>query len=224
LEELLLVATASQYTSRRGMQKVMHRLLLVAAASLVACGSPAAPPAPSALDVQGDFASPGTAPPNLSFASAQLHLVDIHAVSDRSSSDPRTRVAALDLPLAGAASATLPSVPPALYSGLRFTLGDALTAGLDLMGAFGKTRLHVLLAGASVYVSCADPLPLDPGGAVQLQLHADMSHWFDGVDLASAAADSDDNGLIVSADDNATLAARIEANLEASFRLDCAPR
>ena len=123
--------------------------------------------------------------------------------------------------MGGTAAATLPSVPPALYSGLRFTLGDAMTPGAELMGAFGTKRLHLMLSNAPVYVSCADPLPLDPGGRVELLLHADLAHWFDGVDIASAMADPDDNGILISADDNAVLAARVKANVEASFQLEC---
>ncbi len=199
----------------------MRALALLAVAAVTACGSPPATPVVSTLTVSGDFAAPTQPPPGLSIATAALHVVELGAVSDRSSSDLRTQVEALDLAMAGTVTATLPSAPPALYSGLRFTLGDAMTSGVDLTGAFGTARLHVMLSNAPVYVSCADPLPLDPGGRVELLLHADLAHWFDGVDLTATTSDSDDNGILISADDNPVLAARITANIEASFQLDC---
>jgi hypothetical protein len=190
---------------------------------LAGCGSAPATPAPTELDLTADLAAPVQLPTGISIAAANLHLIGIHAVSDRSSSDPRTRVATIDLAMAGSSSASLSAAPPALYSGLSFTLGDSTAPGIDLMGSYKTSRLHATIANAQVYVSCPDPLALDPGTRISLALHGDVSHWLDGVDLGSIATDNDDNGIVISADDNAAMAARIQANVAGSFSLDCLP-
>jgi hypothetical protein len=201
------------------------RLQLKALVALAAlgCGGAAATPGATVLAVDADFAAPATLPAGLSVATAQLHLVSLVAVSDRSSSDARARVAELDLPMAGTAAATLAAAPPGLYSGLAFVLGDGDAPGIDIEGTVNDLRLHVTLAHSLVYATCPDPLQLDPGGRVMLSLHADPSGWFDGVDLSTVMQDSDDNGVLISDDDNAALAARILANARQSFILDCAP-
>jgi hypothetical protein len=187
---------------------------------LVGCGA-SQPAAPTALVLHAEFAAPSRSVPRLAVATAALHLVDVVAVSDRSSSDGRARVATLDLPMAGAADVELTRVAPALYSGLEFALGDADTPGIDVTGALDTQHLHATLSSSAVYVSCPTPLALAPAARVQLDLHVDPSGWFDGLDLASAMTDSDDNGILISSDDNAKLAERLLANALATFVLDC---
>jgi hypothetical protein len=187
------------------------------------CGSTPATPAPTELDLTAELAAPVQLPTGISIAAANLHLSGIHAVSDRSSADPRTRVATLDLAMAGSASANLTAVPPALYSGLSFTLGDSMVPGIDLMGSYKTSRLHATISNAAVYVSCPDPLALAPGTHIGLRLEGDVSHWLDGVDLGTIATDNDDNGIVISQDDNAVMAARIQANVAGSFSLNCLP-
>jgi hypothetical protein len=190
------------------------------ASLLVGCG--ASPPAsPTALGLHAEFAAPSRAAPPLSVATAAIHLVDVVAVSDRSSSDGRARVATLDLPMAGATDVELSGVAPALYSGLAFALGDADTPGIDVAGALGTSHLHATLSSGAVYVSCTTPIALAPAARVHLSLRVDPSGWFDGLDLASASADTDDNGIIISSDDNAGLAERLLASALATFVLDC---
>ena len=71
-------------------------------------------------------------------------------------------------------------------------------------------------------VGCPSPVRLDPGQRAQLTLGADPTSWFDGLDLGSAASDVDDNGIVISDDDNRPLAMALRANVLASFALDCA--
>ena len=47
---------------------------------------------------------------------------------------------------------------------------------------------------------------LEPGRRVELTLRADPAGWFDGVDLASTSSDEDDDGIVITDEDNAPLA------------------
>jgi hypothetical protein len=188
---------------------------------LSACGSGSSSLPPTTLALHAQFAAPSAPTPNLSVATAELHLYGIEAVTDRSATDGRARVDAIDLAMAGASDDKLSGVAPALYSGVAFALGDTDTFGVDLSGAFGTLKLHATLTAPSVYVSCDAPFELPPGGTVQLTLSADPTHWFDGVDLSTAMSDADDNGIILSSDDNADEAALLLAHVLDTFKLGC---
>jgi hypothetical protein len=58
---------------------------------------------------------------------------------------------------------------------------------------------------------------------VRLTLTVDPSGWFDGVDLSSAMDDTDDQGIIINMEDNASLAFEILGNAMKSFQLVCEP-
>jgi hypothetical protein len=195
--------------------------LVAAALLLSACGggSPALPA--TALGLHVRFAAPSQPNPSVSLATAQLHMLAVEAVSDRSTTDGRARVDEVDLAMAGASDTKLTGVAPALYSGVAFALGNVGDSGVDLTGAVGTNKLHATLSAPSVYVSCDAPLTLDPGGAVQLTLSVDPTHWFDGIDLSTLMVDSDDNGIILSSDDNADTAALLLGHVLETFQLAC---
>jgi hypothetical protein len=205
----------------------MNRRMRALALCLVAAGcqgaaNRAAPAAPS-LAVHVAFAAPASSDGKLQIAAAELHLAAVTAVSDRSASDERARLRDVDLSMGAGTDALLSPAPPGLYSSVNALLGGSDGVGVDLAGAFGSTSLHVTLASAPFVVACPTAVRLDPDGRVQLSLRADPSHWFDGVDLTTAISDSDDEGILLSSDDNRVLADGVLANVIASFRLDCAP-
>jgi hypothetical protein len=193
---------------------------VVFALLLSACGGSSGLPA-TTLTLHTTFGSPAPNSSGVSVATADLHLVSVVAVSDRSSSDARAQVPLIDLAMAGASDNRLTGVAPALYSGLSFALGDSDSAGVEINGAFGTEKLHASLSAPSVYVSCDAPLSLGPGGTVQLSLALDPTHWFEGLDLSKVMADADDNGINLSSDDNADVAALVLAHVLEAFKLGC---
>src|SRR5581483_8118060 len=137
---------------------------------LAACSSGAGGPPATTLALHASFSAPGANTSGVSVATADLHLISVEAISDRSSSDARARVPLIDLAMAGSSDSRLTGVAPALYSGLSFALGDSDGDGIEIEGAFGTTKLHASISAPSVFVSCNAPLTLAPGGTVRLTL------------------------------------------------------
>jgi hypothetical protein len=182
---------------------------------------PAAPPSPPSLALELALAAPAAAVGDLEIAAAGLHVQSLTAVSDRSADDARARLDDLEVAMGGSIDALL-SPPPGLYSRVNAVLDGADGIGVDLAGAWGGKSLHVQLAPGPFVVACASPARLDPGQRVQLRLRSDPGRWLDHVDLSQAVSDADDDGILISDDDNRPLAAAVRANVVASFTLDCA--
>jgi hypothetical protein len=159
---------------------------------------------------------------DVAIASASLHFGELVAVSDRSAGDPRAAMSEIALELGDARDLALPSAPPGIYSAVDTRLGTSAVAGLDVQGVWNGVRLHATLRGAPFDVACATTAGLEPGRRVELTLRADPAGWFDGVDLASTSSDEDDDGIVITDEDNAPLARALLANVIASFTLDCA--
>jgi hypothetical protein len=196
--------------------------LVLFAAACHGSSSSVTPPPPPSLAVHLVFGAPATTPGNLQVAAAGLHLQALTAVSDRSAADPRARLSDLDLAMGGTVDDVLSPAPPGLYSSVNLILDGPDGIGVDLAGAWGQVPLHVQLRTDPFGIACAAPVRLDPGQRLQLALRADPGRWFDGIDLSKAVSDADDDGILLSEDDNHAIAVGVRANVIASFALDCA--
>ena len=83
--------------------------------------------------------------------------------------------------------------------------------------------LHITVSGGPFDVECALPVSLALGRQIELTLTTDLSRWLDGLDIAAATMDPDDNGILISDDDNAPLGQALVQNFSASLELGCAP-
>jgi hypothetical protein len=196
------------------------RALALCCSLVAGCGAVAPQAGPAGVHVHLSFAAPDQPPGGMAVSSALLHLNGLHAVSDRSSSDPRAEVLDAQLALGDQLDIPLPAAPPGLYASVAGTLGGD-DEGVDLQGVWNGERVHVMLAGLPLAVRCANPAQLDHGHPIALTLATDPAHWLDGVDLSTSVSDSDDNGINISNDDNATLARLISDNVVRWFHLDC---
>jgi hypothetical protein len=194
--------------------------LIVLTLALAGCHAATSAPAPGGLTMRVALA---TAPigADVAIASASMHLAELVAVSDRSAVDPRAALADVDLALGDTSELALPTAPPGLYSAVDARLGDSTDTGLEVQAVWNSARVHVTLTSAPFDVACANPVRLDPAERAQLVLGVDPSSWFAGIDLGSAASDPDDEGIVISDDDNDVMAAAFLANVTASFTLDC---
>jgi hypothetical protein len=196
----------------------------VAALLFVLAGCHAAsPPAPSVggLSMEVTLSTASTAG-DVAIASAALRLAQVVAVSDRSAADPRATMSDLDLALGDTRELALPIAPPGIYSAVDAQLGSSSDGGLDIQAVWNAVRVHVTLQTHQFDVACASPASLTPHGHVSLTLQADPAGWFDGLDLAGAASDADDEGIVISEDDNRPMAEMLLGNVLASITLDCA--
>ncbi len=195
----------------------------LAALMLALAGCHASTPAPpvGGLTVHVSLATASTEG-DVALASVAMHLAAVVAVSDRSADDPRAAMSDIDLGLGDTRDLTLPSAPPGLYSAVDAQLGGSADPGIDVQAVWHTARVHATLLSIPFDVGCPSPVRLDPGQRAQLTLGADPTSWFDGLDLGSAASDVDDNGIVISDDDNRPLAMALRANVLASFALDCA--
>lgn len=188
----------------------------------VGCHGADAPSLTGGLTVHLELMAPRQ-PATVAIASAAMHLGSITAVSDRDADAARATGRDVDLTLGTAADVTLGDAPPGLYSAVDAELGSASQLGLDVQGVWRAVRVHATVETVPFDVGCASPVRVDPGVPARLTLRADPADWFAGLDLGSAVGDVDDNGIVISDDDNRALLAAFEANLVASFQLDCAP-
>jgi hypothetical protein len=159
----------------------------------------------------------------LSLSTLKLHLLNLTAVSDRSSSDARALIDVADVDFGATADIPLPSAPPGTYSAVEWTLGDSMESGIDLEGTLAGQHIHLQLTAGANDTRCPEPEELAPGQRVQLTLAVDATHWFDSVDLTDAKNDEDDSGIIINMEDNADLAQQILQNSIKSFQLECQP-
>jgi hypothetical protein len=198
----------------------MRRLAALAVA-MVGCGSPPPPQPVHDLALHAELAAlePSS---DISISAAHLHLTGVTAVSDRSSSDPRAQVAAIDLSAGDSLDEDLPAAPPGLYSAVELTIGDANAPGIDVQAVWQATAIHVTISGGAFDVGCASPVTVALGDRARLSLRGDPASWFAGVDLSGVESDADDNGIVIGDDDNAPQAAVFLSNVLASLTLDCA--
>jgi hypothetical protein len=189
--------------------------------ALAGCHAASSTPPPSGLVVHVSLA---TAPTNgnVAIASVALSLPALTAVSDRSAGDARATSSDVTLGLGDSTDLTLPSAPPGLYSAVDTQLGSPAGIGLELQAVWNAARVHATITSPPFDVGCPTPVRLDPGHQAQLTLHVDPASWFGGIDLMDAVGDVDDNGIVISADDNQDLAQTLVSNAVASFTLDCA--
>jgi hypothetical protein len=202
------------------------RLAIVALLAAAGCQHGAAQqdvPAPPLLSLLASLPAPNAPVGELQIAASSLHLRTLTALSDRAADAARVRVTDVELPLGASLELPLPAAPPGLYSGVGAVLDGDAGAGVAVAGAWNGMALHVQVRSGPFDIGCAAPAELDPGGAVRLELRADPSRWFDGVDLATALSDEDDDGIVINAYDNPHLAMAVLANVLASFTLDCRP-
>jgi len=197
------------------MRRAALTLVLVAG-----CHAASSAPAPSGLVVHVSLATAPTTS-DVAIASIALRLASLTAVSDRSAGDARATASDVTLGLGDATDLTLPSAPPGLYSAVDTALGTP--AGIDVQAVWNAARVHATVASTPFDIGCPTPARLDPGQRVELTLRADPAGWFDGMDLGDAVGDIDDNGIVISSDDNRDLAQTLVANVIASFTLDCGP-
>ncbi len=184
------------------------------------CGNTSATAPVYDLTLHAELA-PLTPSGEVAISTARLFLSGVTAVSDRSSSDARARVASIALTPGDATDQDLPSAPPGLYSAVALMLGDASTPGLDVQAVWNEKPVHATLAGGPYAIACADPVALALGSRARLALSADPARWFDGVDLSGVTSDADDNGIVLSEDDNQPQANLLLINVVASLKLDC---
>jgi hypothetical protein len=161
---------------------------------------------------------------DVAIASVAMHLVQLRAVSDRSAVDPRATAADIDLALGDTRDLALPTAPPGLYSAVDALLGSSADSGIDVQAVWHTARVHATLVSTPFDVRCETPVRVDPGLGARLAVQIDPTSWFSGIDLGSAASDPDDNGIVISSDDNPPMANAMLANVMASFTLDCAPQ
>lgn len=198
------------------------RLVLVTLLAAGCHGTGATPPLPSGIVLHVELMAP-VQTTNVAVASAAMHLGSVTAVSDRDAAAGRAATRDIDLMLGAASDVALPDAPPGLYSAVDAELGSAGQLGLDVQGVWRTLRVHATVASVPFDVGCASPVRVDPGVAARLSLRADPADWFAGLDLSSATGDTDDNGIVLSEDDNRPLLQALIANLTRSFALDCAP-
>jgi len=202
-------------------------LLVASALALTAvlggCGGSAMTPPAGGLTLHVALATAPTGS-DVAIASVALHLSSLRAVSDRSAVDARAAASDVDLMLGDDVDVALPSAPPGLYSAVDAQLGSAADSGLELQAVWHTARVHASITTASFDASCAGPVTLDPGHRARLDVQIDPASWFNGLDLGAAVTDPDDQGIVISADDNAPMAEALLANVRASFTLDCAPQ
>lgn len=197
----------------------MRSLALLLA--LAGCHAASAPPAAGGLAVHVALATAST-DSDVAIASVALHFGRVVAVSDRSASDARATLSEIELGLGDAQDLTLPSAPPGMYSAVDAQLGSSSDDGLDVQAVWNEVRVHATLSATPFDVSCPSPARLDPGRRVALDLRADPASWFHGLDLTTLVSDVDDEGIVISDDDNRTAAMALRNNVLASFTLDCA--
>jgi hypothetical protein len=190
---------------------------------LAGCHAAAPAPAQPALLLRLSFAPLSGPAGTVTVTTAVLHLSQLVVVSDRATVDARTQLAAIDLAIGDELSEPLAQAPPGLYSMVNTELDNSDHIGIDVEGLYAGAPLHAMLDGGPFDVACATPVRLDPGMHAQLDLSVDMSGWFDGIDLKQALGDGDDNGLVISEDDNQPLATQLLQRVTQSFRLTCAP-
>ncbi len=159
---------------------------------------------------------------DVAISTVHLHLTGVSAVSDRSSADDRTQVAALDLVPGGAVDRDLPTAPPGLYSAVALTFGDSVEPGLQAEAVWHMMPVHVSVYGGPYDVACAQPVSLQLGRRAKLSLQLDSSTWFTNLNLSRTSVDPDDNGIVLSNDDNADVALSLLINVVGSLKLDCA--
>jgi hypothetical protein len=195
--------------------------LLSLALALAACHSPP-PPQPAGVTVRIALPAP-TGPANgVTISAAQLELVTVSAVSDRAVADPRATMTAVEVALGATVDRSLPSAPPGLYSAVELTAGQGLTVGADVAGYWMGQAVHGTVSSGPFDVGCATPIAVEPGTSALLSLGADTASWFAGIDLSLSKTDADDQGILLSDDDNVGLAAVLLSNVVSSFHLDCA--
>jgi hypothetical protein len=186
-----------------------------------ACGNSPHPQQPYDLTLHGSLAPLGPQGA-VAVSTIHLHLIDVSAVSDRSSGDARAQVASLDLQPGASVDHDLPNAPPGLYSALALTFGDSVEPGLQLEAVWNMMPVHVMIYGGPYDVACAQPAPLQLGRRARLSLALDPSTWFSTVNLARTTVDPDDNGIVLSNDDNEEVASSLLINVVGSLKLDCA--
>jgi hypothetical protein len=194
--------------------------LCLLAAGCHGSSKPAAPLAAPSLTLQLSLAAPSSANGNLQIATAALHVRSLMAVSDRTADDPRARLGDLDVAMGDRLDQQL-TAPPGLYSMVNMVLDGEAGIGIELAGAWSGAALHVQLASGPFDVPCRAPARLDPGQRITLALHTDPARWLAGVDLSQALSDQDDDGIVLSDDDNHALGALALANVLTSFQLEC---
>ena len=199
----------------------MRLYALPLALTLAGCHAASSAPAPSGLVIHVSLATAPTSS-DVAVASVALSLPSLTAVSDRSAADARATSSDVMLGLGDSADLALPSAPPGLYSAVDTQLGNAAGIGLELQAVWNAARVHATVTSPPFDVGCPTPVRLDPGHQALLTLRVDPASWFDGLDLQDAIGDADDNGIVISADDNLDLAQTLVANAVASFALDCA--
>jgi hypothetical protein len=195
----------------------------VLALVLAGCGgsAPSSPPSGGGLTVDVALATAST-DSDVAVASVAMELGQMIAVSDRSAGDSRATISDLELGLGDTRLLAMPVAPPGIYSAIDAQLGTSSEDGLVVQAVWNQVRVHVTLAATPFDVACPTPARLEPGTHVALTLSADPASWFDGIDLRSAASDVDDEGIVISDDDNRPMAAALRANVLGSFTLDCA--
>ena len=160
---------------------------------------------------------------DVAIASVAMELGEIVAVSDRSAGDARATLFNLELgarrhPRAGACRwRRRASTAPSTCSSAR----RAKTPS-SVQAVWNAVRVHVTLGRRRSTSAVRARSRLDPGARVALTLRADPASWFDGIDLGAAASDADDEGIVISDDDNRPMAETLRGNVLASFALDCA--
>jgi hypothetical protein len=131
-------------------------------------------------------------------------------------------VTQIDLALGDEVDRSLAAAPPGLYSAVELTAGRGVAVGVDVTGVWRGQSVHGTVSGGPFDVGCATPIAVEPGTVALLSLSADASGWFTGIDLSLTKSDADDQGILLSDDDNVALAGLLLSNVGASLRLDCA--
>ncbi len=188
---------------------------------LSACGNSPQSSEPYDLVLHGALAPLGPQGA-VAVSTVHLHLTNVSAVSDRSSTDARALVPSLDLQPGASVDHDLPTAPPGLYSALALDFGDSVEPGLMIEAVWNMNPVHVSLYGGPYDVACADPAPLELGRRARLSLSIDSSTWFSTVDLNRTTVDPDDNGIVLSNDDNEQVGNALLINVVGSLKLDCA--
>jgi hypothetical protein len=152
----------------------------------------------------------GTLPPGVVIRETHLHLRNLVAVSDRSSS--AAQLASIDLTLGSTPTAMAIDAPPGLYSEISFT-GPSPGHLMDLQGTSDGHSLEASVSLGPQQVPCDKPMSLTPGAEVELHLSVDPSHWFDGVTIPVAQPPEYEVDI-----ENSQ---QLKANVAASFSLSC---
>jgi hypothetical protein len=192
-----------------------------------ACGGPpASPSTPAAepstrLSLRTQLSPLSRLPVDVTIASARLHLQSLTAVSDRSATDTRASVNAVDLEPGGTNDALLSDAPPGIYSKLVLNIGSFALPGVLLSGQYKSHPLRVTLWPGDNEVDCDDPAALTPGALVRLALRVSADQWFEGVVFDDQLL-LDDGEIVIGAGYHERLAAQLSENIAASFQLACA--